>query len=162
MTVQVRPYAAADCAACWSVFHRAVQIGARAHYTQAQRDAWSPEQPMPGAERCARLMQAMTLVAVHPADQSVIGFMSLLKSGHLDMAFVDPGHMGSGVADALHQAVIATARDNGLNQLTTDASHLARRFLDRHGWALCAPETIMRNGVSLTRFRMTLSLGDPA
>lgn len=162
MSVHVRPFRLADCAACWAVFHRAVQIGARDHYTQAQRDAWSPEPPVATADSCARLEQAITRVACDTADHRIVGFMSLLDTGYLDMAFVDPDHMGRGVADALHAALIAEARSRGFTRLTTDASHLARSFLTRHGWTLCAPETVTRNGVSLTRFRMTLTLGETA
>ncbi|MDK3072341.1 GNAT family N-acetyltransferase [Sedimentitalea sp. JM2-8] len=160
MTALVRPYQAEDCAACWAVFHRAVQIGARNHYTEAQRNAWSPSMPRPTRSRCARLMQAMTLVACDPVDNTVIGFMSLLGDGHLDMAFVEPDRMGRGVAGMLHDGILARARENGLTRLTTDASHLARPFLMRRGWRVIAPETIGRKGIELERFRMDLQIGD--
>lgn len=116
--------------------------------------------PRPTRSRCAHLMETMTLVACDTADHAVIGFMSLLDHGHLDMAFVDPDWMGRGVAGALHTGILEHARKQGLTCLTTDASHLARPFLMRHGWRVTSPETIRRKGIELERFRMDLQLGD--
>ncbi len=52
----------------------------------------------------------------------------------------------------LYDRMIETARDMGLEGLTTHASHLARRFLDRRGWAVVEEERNLRHGVWLTRF----------
>jgi putative acetyltransferase len=160
MTLTVRPYRAQDCAACWAVFHRAVQIGAQTHYTQAQRNAWSPHQPEATPQRCATLGRNTTLVAC--TDGALIGFMSLEPTGHLDLAFVDPDHAGRGVARALHDRLVTTAIGLGLTRLTADASHLARPFLSRQGWRVITPETIRRNGVELERFKMDLTLETPS
>lgn len=156
MTWIVRPYAAHDCAACWQVYHRAIQIGARGHYDRAQRDAWSASAPRPSHENCARLAGATTLVAQTGDD--VIGFMSLTSGGHLDLAFVDPAFMGRGVASDLHDGLLRHAHATGLRRLTTAASHLAHRFLARRGWRMIERETVTRSGVSIDRFRMDLQL----
>ncbi|MDU9002616.1 GNAT family N-acetyltransferase [Sedimentitalea todarodis] len=156
MTWAVRPYVAADCAGCWHVFFDAVQTGARHHYSQAQRDAWCASVPAPTLENCARLGDALTCVAHR--GETVIGFMTLERNGHLDMAFVTPDDMGRGVAGALHESVLQSARAHGLGHLTADASHLARKFLARHGWHEIEAETVMRAGVPLERFRMELKL----
>ena len=63
-----------------------------------------------------------------------------------------------GVASALYGAMLQDARAGGLDRLTTDASHLAQRFLERRGWRVTAPETVMRNGVPLERFGMRLDV----
>lgn len=156
MTWAVRPYAAEDCAGCWQVYFDAIQTGAQGHYDQAQRDAWSASVTEPTPENCARLADAMTCVAHR--GKIIIGFMSMETNGHLDMAFVTPEHMRHGVATALHDNLLQSARANGLNRLTTDASHLARRFFERKGWRMIEPETVMRDGVPLERFRMDLKL----
>lgn len=160
MTWAVRPYALQDCACCWRVFFDAVQTGAQDHYDQAQRDAWCASVPEPTDENCARLAEAATFVA--QADSAIVGFMSLQKNGHLDMAFVAPDHMGRGVAAALYDSVLHSARAQGQTRLTTDASHLARRFFARKGWREIKAETVTRAGVSLMRFRMELQLEETA
>lgn len=156
MTWTIRPYAAQDCAVCWQVFFDAVQTGAQDHYSQTQRDAWCASAPEPTPENCARLAEATTFVA--QADAAIIGFMSVDPDGHLDMAFVAPDYMGRGVAAALHDSLLRSARAQGLPRLTTEASHLARSFFARNGWRVVEPETVMRAGVPLERFRMDLKL----
>ncbi len=49
----------------------------------------------------------------------------------------------------------------GLSGLATDASHLARRFLQRNGWRVTRTETVTRNGEDLQRFRLHRPLGEP-
>ena len=154
----LRRYEPDDCAACWQLFYCAVQIGAAEFYDQAQRDMWCAAPPELTPERNARLADAVTWVAENAGK--LVGFMSLKADGHLDMAFVDPDHMGQGVAVALHTRLIQSARDAGLTELYTEASHLARRFFQRQGWQVTKPETIERNGISLPRFLMQISLKD--
>lgn len=156
MTWTVRPYAAQDCAGCWQVFFDAVQGGTQDHYDQAQRDAWCAHVPEPTPANCARLSDVTTFVA--HVGSSVVGFMSMEADGHLDMAFVAPAYMRRGVAAALHDNVLQSARKMHLCQMTTEASHLARRFFARQGWREIEAETVMRDGVPLERFRMDLKL----
>lgn len=166
MTPTLHRYMPEDCAACWLLFYRAVQIGAEKFYDQAQRDAWcdawcdaccaAPPDPTP--ERNARLADATTWLAMD--NGRLIGFMSLEADGHLDMAYVDPDYMGQGVAAALHDRIVQSARDAGLTQLRTEASHLAERFFTRQDWQVVTPETVTRDGVSIPRYLMQINLED--
>ncbi|MFT4962327.1 MAG: putative acetyltransferase [Paracoccaceae bacterium] len=158
MTPTLRLYTPDDCAPCWLLFYRAVQIGAAKFYDQAQRDVWCATLPEPTPARNARLADATTWLAED--DGRLVGFMSLEADGHLDMAFVDPDYMGQGVAAALHNRLIQSARDAGQTQLTTEASLLAERFFTRQGWQMLAPDTVEKNGVSLPRYLMQLTLKD--
>ncbi|MBV1895308.1 MAG: GNAT family N-acetyltransferase [Rhodobacteraceae bacterium] len=156
MTPALRRYAPNDCAACWQVFYRAVQIGAAKVYNQAQRNVWCATLPRPTVERNARLADATTWVAKD--TDRLIGFMSLEANGHLDMAFVDPDYMGQGVAYALHNRLIQSARKSGLTKLTTEASLMAEPFFARQGWQMITPDTVKRGGVSLPRYLMQIAL----
>ena len=84
--------------------------------------------------------------------------MSLESDRHLDMAFVDPDYMGQGVAYALHNRVIQSAHDAGLTILKTEASLLAHPFFSRQGWQVVAPDTVVKDGVSLPRYLMQITL----
>lgn len=156
MTPTLRRYASKDCAACWLLFYRAVQIGAANFYDQAQRDAWCETLSEPTPERNARLADATTWLAED--NGHLIGFMSLEADGHLDMAFVDPDYMGQGVAAALHEHLIQSAQDAGLTQLNTEASLLAERFFTRQGWQVTAPDIVEKDGVSIPRTLMQITL----
>lgn len=158
MTPTLHRYTPEDCAACWLLFYRAVQIGAAKFYDQAQRDAWCAVPPDPTPKRNARLENATTWLAED--DGRLIGFMSLEADGHLDMAYVDPDYMGQGVATSLHNRLIQSARDAGLTQLRTETSLLAERFFTRQGWQVVAPDTVTRDGVSIPRYLMQITLKD--
>jgi len=160
MTLALRPYRAADQAACAAVFHRAVREGAARFYDAAQREAWAPAGS--GADHAApdRLLAQWCVVAER--DGRVAGFMSLTPRGYLDMAFVLPEEMGRGTAAALHDALLARARAAGLARLTTHASHLARRFFARQGWRVDAAETVAMRGQRLDRFAMSRDLREGA
>lgn len=153
--MQVRKGTPADLPACFRVMYRSVRDGAGRFYTDAQRTAWMP-QATPQNAWLDRL--ALQHLWVAETDGQIIGFMTIEPNGHLDFAYVTPDHMGTGVAAALHAALLAWAHSAGLSQLHTEASHFARRFFQRVGWQLVGPETVIRNGQQLERFRLVLPL----
>lgn len=158
MTLTLRPYTAADRAACHAVFRRAVHEGAAGAYDAAQRAAWAPDAAPEGPDR---LLDQWCLVAERGG--AIVGFLSMTPAGHLDMAFVLPEEMGRGTAAALLDALVARARAAGLGRLTCHASHLARPFLARRGWRVLASERVARNGQHLDRFAMARDLSaEPA
>lgn len=95
---------------------------------------------------------------VAETEGRIVGFMSLTKAGRLDMAFVLPKMMGTGVSDRLYAAQEQAARDLKLTRLTTDASHLARSFFLKHGWTVLAAQKARTNGHDLENFSMEKNL----
>ena len=159
MKIRVRPYRPADAAALRRVFWRAVQEGAASAYDLRQRDAWAraPEAPPDWPDRLGR---QITLVAeTTDGDGGPLGFMTLGHDGHLDLAFVLPEAMGGGAAAALHDRLLAEAEARGIDRLTTEASHLARRFLLKQGWSEIAAQEVEIGGVRLVNFRMAKRVG---
>lgn len=155
MPLTLRAYEPEDARATAWLFHETVRDAAGAGYTDAQRQAWSPNLPdlAPWHERLAG---ARTLIAEDGDD--LVGFMSLRDDGYLDLAFVRADRTGTGIAKALYDDLIKHARAAGRRTLTTDASHLARRFFERQGWRVTREQTQSRRGVALTNFRMTIDL----
>lgn len=154
--ITIRPYRASDRAACRQVYQRAVREGAAGFYDAAQREAWAPEVPA-DPDRLDKLRHQLTWVAED--DGIITGFMSMTRSGHLDMAFVLPEVMGKGHAAALHDKIVSQARGLGLARLTVHASEYSRRFLGRRGWVLDGVEVIRAdNGAQWDRNLMSLDL----
>ncbi|WP_175566907.1 GNAT family N-acetyltransferase [Rhodovulum sp. ES.010] len=130
--------------------------GTSGAYGPEERAAWAPSpDPVPGWEQ--RLLAATTILA--EARGRLFGFMTLAPDGHLEFAYVAPSHMGRGVGSALHAAVLDAGRDAGLDMLTTEASLVARPFLARRGWCETGRQSVIRNGVALTNFRMERTVG---
>ncbi|MBM3533832.1 MAG: GNAT family N-acetyltransferase [Alphaproteobacteria bacterium] len=64
------------------------------------------------------------------AGGRIVGF-SMVRQGHIDMLFVDPGAQARGVGKAL----LAGAEAGGAKTLECFRdNHLARGFYERHGW----------------------------
>ncbi len=154
-----RPYRPDDRGACQSVFYHAVHGGTAEFYDADQRAAWAAS-PRFDPETPDRLAGQRTWLAEE--DGTVIGFMSLREDGYLDMAYVLASAHGRGVADALYARMLEEARGLGAPTLTTDASHLARRFFTKHGWEVVYQEQHPARGQLFDRFRMRLTLKETA
>ena len=151
----IRPYTQHDAAATYALFFDAVRDGAKARYTAAQREAWVASRDMPQTWP-DKLGTATTFVAEEAGQ--ITGFMSLLDTGYLDMAYVAPDQMGNGTASDLYDAIEHYARRVGFAKLTTEASHLAKSFFTKQDWSVEAAQTVIRNGIEIPNFRMTKTL----
>ncbi len=145
-----------DYPALAAIFYDAVHRGAAAHYTAEQRAAWAPGLPAP-AVWAERLAGQTVLVAVR--EGAPVGFMTLTRSGHVDLSFVSPDHMRLGVGSSLMAALERRAAADRLSTLTTDASLAARAFFAAHGWTVQREQRVERGGVALTNLAMRKSLG---
>lgn len=152
---KIRPFECQDAAPLQHVFVRAVQEGTIGAYSVAERAAWSsaPEAP-PNWEQ--RLGREITLVAERSGEPA--GFITLGRDGHVDLLFVLPEEMGSGLAAALHDRMLSEAAQRNMRRLTTEASVIARRFFLKQGWSEIAEQQVELNGVWLTNFRMEKTL----
>lgn len=153
--VRIRRFRDADARATAQVFFDSVHQVTRDFYDDAQQQAWAPRVPAlkPWLDR---IKPQTAFVAER--DGAVIGFMTLRDDGYLDLAYVAPDAVGQGVAQALYDAILAEAATAGVKKLTADASHLARRFFERQGWHVVKEQSVERNGVALTNFRMEIHI----
>lgn len=148
MTLTVRSYAKGDAIPLGRIFHRAVHEGAAVRYSPQECAAWSPHPPASRSWE-ARLAEAETVVAER--GDVAVGFMSLdLGRGYLDLAFVAPEVMGTGVAGLLYAVLEGRARAAGLERIETEASHLAEPFFLRQGWQVVRRQIVERNEVMLS------------
>lgn len=151
MTWTIRTAGAADAPACFAVYVDAIRGGTGGKYTRRQALAWAPEGDA-GDWLAARLECGVTWIAV--SERRAEGFLNVTPLGHLDLFFIRPEARASGLAAALHDRLMAWAQARALPRLTTDASHLARSFLEKHGWRVLGGESVERGGVALKRWKM--------
>jgi putative acetyltransferase len=88
--------------------------------------------------------------------------MTLDDQGEIDLAYVRPDRIGSGVGHGLYVEIERLAIGRGLGKLTTRASELARPFFERHGWQREATQREIRGSLALTNHAMTKRLTDLA
>lgn len=151
----IRDYTRVDANDLVAIFQSAVLEGSAPLYTIEQRKAWAARITDPSALH-DRLKDQTCLVAAD--DGGALGFTALQANGHLDMLFVRPDQRRRGTAEALHDALVERAASDGHAGLSVHASHLARRFLAKHGWQFVRTETVNLHGVTLEHHYMTLQL----
>ena len=147
----IRRYRPLDAAAIARVFHDSVHGLAKAAYTPAQLNAWSPRR------RDARWYETRARsreiwVAERAGD--IVGFAELESDGHVDMVYVAPEAARRGVASALYQALEGHARAAGLARLFVEASETALPFFIRMGFENPRRREVARDGVVLHNYAM--------
>ncbi|MFK8033284.1 MAG: GNAT family N-acetyltransferase [Hyphomicrobiales bacterium] len=157
--VLVRDFEIRDADAASNVFYRAVHIGAKDFYDEAQRMAWAGGKPEPVSWQKRLEVQ---VVKVAELNSIVIGFMTLTKHGKIDLAFVAPEAMGMGIARKLYYAILVEAKRLGIKTLTTEASFLAQRFFKKYGWQTLQQQIVTRGSIELTNFLMKLEVSEIA
>lgn len=148
---EIRRYAPTDAAAITHVFHASVHGLAKADYTPAQLNAWSPRlRDVRWYETRAKGRE----IWVAERDGDVVGFAELESDGHIDMVYVAPAAARRGVATALYEALEARARDTGLTRLFVEASETALPFFTRMGFGNAQRRDFLREGVALHNYAM--------
>lgn len=152
--MEVRSYQPQDAEALFEVCQNAIQQGAARHYTDVQRQAWAD-----------RFTTAKALDEKLAAQDALTGLRNGIPQGLmsrdrnvLDLAYVAPEAMGTGLAASLLAVCINRARVRGYLRLTTHASHPARVFFARQGWAFEAAQEVTLGGTTLVNHRMRLDM----
>jgi len=142
-----------DAAALARVFRDAVLVTAADHYDADQRQAWSAAADDPTFP--ADLAKGLTMVAEW--QQETAGFAQLVDD-RITLIYVHPDTARLGIATLLYQHLEDEARIQGRERLVTEASQVAHDFFLFLGFQPEAEETVKRDGVALSRWRMHKSL----
>lgn len=151
----LRDYRDSDGPATLEVFLRAIRLTAARDYSPEQVAAWASDEIDP-AGWAARRAAVRTRVA--EVDGRVVGFTDVDEHGYVDMLFVDPAFARQGVATALLDWVLTTARERGSAELSTHASLTARPFFEAQGFEVVTEQQPVLRGVTLTNFVMRRDL----
>ena len=146
---EIRPYRDGDAAALAGVFREAILVTAADHYDAEQRRAWSAAADDPAFP--ADLAKGLTMVAEW--QQETAGFAQLVDD-RITLIYVHPDTARLGIATLLYQHLEDEARIQGRERLVTEASQVAHDFFLFLGFQPDAEETVERDGVALTRWRM--------
>lgn len=140
-----------------TLFRDTVRTVNRQHYSQAQVEAWAPDEVDP-EHWAARIQRLYFIVALR--DGELAGFAGLLGDDDLDLMYVGKDHQGRGVASALLADIEREARSRGARRLATEASLTARPFMERRGFKVVAEQQVPYNGQVFTNFVMEKGFGN--
>ena len=76
------------------------------------------------------------------------------SDGYIDLLFLAPDRTGKGIAKQMYDCLLVVASERSIENLSTEASHLARVFFKRQGWSVTKAQTVRHIGVSMENFRM--------
>lgn len=155
MTTHVRRFQEADAETLARLYFDSVRHGTGRFYSAEQREAWARD--VPDTQRWAARLRSITTLVAEKSDD-IAGFMTLDNTGYIDLAFVRPDYIGQGVGTTLYEYLLEEARLQGVSQLHTQASEMARPFFEKLGWKLVKSQSITREGVILTNHLMETSL----
>jgi putative acetyltransferase len=135
----LRPYLPADAPLLAEIFRASIEELTAEDYSEAQRGVWAAAADDEEAFG-ARLARGLTLVAT--LGGSVVGFVSLKGTDHLDLIYVHPAVVGQGIGAMLADAVERLAAGRGTPRLIADVSDTARGFFERRGYVAQRRNTI--------------------
>jgi putative acetyltransferase len=136
----LRPYLPADAPLLVEIFRASIEELTAEDYNEAQRGVWAAAADDEAAFG-ARLAQGLTLVAT--LGGSVVGFVALKGTEHLDLLYVHPAVAGQGIGAMLCDAVERLAAGRGTPKLTADASDTARGFFEHRGYVPQRRNTVL-------------------
>lgn len=149
----LRSYQAADARQLSELyFVSARTLGVR-RYSPEQVAAWAPGPADPTLVHARASDGRTTLVAVD-AEGIVLGYGDLEADGHIDHLYCRPEAAGAGVAAALLNALVATARDQAIERLFVEASELARGLFERNGFTISRRRDFEVRGVAIHNYAM--------
>jgi putative acetyltransferase len=153
--IPVRDFRPSDVEAFVEIFRSAVRLVARRDYTEEQTIAWAPDEiDTSGWE--AHYAGRQTFVA--EIDGRPVGFTDLEPDGHLNMLYVHASYQRQGVASALLRALEGAASRQGMRRVYTEASITARRFFERCGFRVIAPQVVSTRGQEFINYTMEKNL----
>jgi putative acetyltransferase len=162
MSINIRPYQAADIPAILNLFRESVHTVASRYYTHEQVLAWAPldlsedEQQKMEIAWSNRLASQVALIA--ELGDHIIGFISMTHEGYLDLLYVGKKYQAHGVAYQLFKSIESIAREKQLPQITTHASSMAVPLAKRMGFTLIKEDVVERRGISMPRYEMVKKL----
>ncbi len=149
---RIRTYTPDDAAALAAVFFDSVRQAGLRDYSPAQVAAWAPAPPDP-----ARYGTCLTLVAVAEND-TPLAYTELEADGHIDHLYCRPEAIGTGLGNALYDALEQQARAHKMPKLFVEASEAARRLFHRKDFTELSRRDFALRGVPIHHYLMEKQL----
>lgn len=143
----LRKYRPEDAIPLASLFYETVHTVNIRDYTKEQVNAWATGRI--DLEKWNQSFQEhYSIVAV--ANDTIIGFGDMDKSGYLDRLFVHKDYQSKGVATAICDDLEQSVQ----GEITVHASITAKPFFEKRGYMVLKEQQVVRQGIALTNYVM--------
>ena len=126
-------------------------------YSLEQIEAWAPKEHRGDVQWKERIHKDNGFVAV--LDDMIVGFATLNDDGFIDFLYVHHEQQMRRIGTYLFTRIEIEAEELGISKLTTQASHTAKPFFEKMGFAVVSPNQVIKNGVRLDNWIMEKDLG---
>ena len=126
----------------------------KADYNEDQIDAWISETK--NNENRQRWIDILTkqFVLVAQIRNEIVGFITLDNGNYIDLLYVHKSHQRKGIADILYKKIENEARRLIQPFLNSNVSKTARPFFEKVGFEVIKTQTVLRQNVELTNYKM--------
>lgn len=159
--LRIRTFVDEDALRLHEVFDSSIHTLAAREHSSEQLAAWSPALDVSLTERWIERMVRIRpfILEVDGSDgPGIAAYADLQADGYVDHFFVGGRFGQRGVGTRLMTHLIDTARERGIEALTSDVSMTARSFFSRFGFVVVEQQIIVLRGVAFTSARMRLEL----
>ena len=147
--MELRQYRESDCGEIWQLFYDTVHTVNAKDYTQAQLNAWAP-QNTDFLEWGKSRLRENTIIAVE--CEKIIGFGTIIiTSGYIDFLYVQKDSIGKGIGTAICNEL---EKSSQVNEITTYASITAKPFFEKRGFKAIKENSVERNGIIFRNYLM--------
>lgn len=172
LPITIRQYEPTDADGIAQLFHSTVRTINRQDYSQAQVEAWAPDD-IHFRDWSSALLQSSnngktainkhTFVAEcdqnnHPQKGVLVGFAELESNGHIDCFYCHKEYQRQGIGRQLLQAMETKAVDWKLDRISAEASITARPFFEAMGFCMIEEQVVSCRGQSFVNFKMVKEL----
>ncbi len=139
------------------LFVETVESVCCADYNEDQINVWTSS-----VKNTQRWNEILTnqMVLVAQCNDKIVGFSSLDNTNYIDLLYVHKDYQEQGIAKKLYMAIEKIAVQHNQTELSSDVSITARPFFEKLGFMVTKKQTVLRQNVELTNFKMTKKLNE--
>lgn len=124
-------------------------------YNSEQINVWASS--VENSQRWQDIVTKQFLIVAQD-NGKIIGFCSLDNGNYIDLLYVHKDYQRQGIAHKLYADIEKEATRQGQTKLISDVSKTARPFFESIGFKEVSEQTVIRQSVELTNFKMTKEL----
>lgn len=138
-----------------NIFVETIKSVCIADYNEVQINVWTSS-----VNDKQRWNDVMTnqIVFIAQIDKKIVGFSSLANKNYIDLLYVHKDYQRLGVALKLYKAIEEQAIEFKQKELNSDVSKTAKSFFELIGFKVIKEQTVLRQKIEFTNFKMTKKL----
>ncbi|MCL1829907.1 MAG: GNAT family N-acetyltransferase [Oscillospiraceae bacterium] len=140
------------------LFHDTVHSVNSKDYTQAQLNAWAPDDI--NESLVERWLERNDLFLVAVQREKIVGFGAANLFGYFDLLYVHKDYLRIGIATAIANHIEKYMYDIQITTVTASASLTSKPFFEQRGYTVIGKQKKEFNGCSFINFNMIKDLSD--